>query len=70
MLGGRKEEGRGVSEGQFHRLFLSHSALILPGMSLLFGPSGLSVSAVRVIWCRDCINQAASAGKEQGARSL
>lgn len=68
MLGGRKEEGGGVSEGHFTWLFLSPSPLVvLAGMSLFFGSCGLSV---RVIWGGDWMRQADDAGKEQGARSL
>lgn len=67
-VGGRKRGGRVVSEGQFGGLFLNPSPLVvLPGMSLLFGSSRLSVSAVRVVWGGDWVRQA---GKEQGARSL
>lgn len=67
MLGGRKK-----AEG-CQRVSLTGYSSTIPHSSFPtcpFGHSGLSVSAVRVIWCRDWINQAASAGKEQGARSV
>lgn len=54
MLDGRKEKGEVVAEGRFGWLFLVPSPrIVLPGMSLLFGSSGLQVSAVGVIWGRD-----------------
>lgn len=51
MLDGRQEEDKVVAEGRFCWVFLLPSPrVVLPGMSPLFGPSGLQVSAVRVIW--------------------
>lgn len=65
---GERRRAEWCQRGHFGGLFLN--LVVLPGMSLLFGSSGVPVSAVRVIWGGDWIRQAADAGKEQGARSL